>query len=196
MINERPSLLDQDTQWTALPNRPLDEFSIFQSMMRAQKNGSSEEDLLQCLVIMARLHLVRFRKNILDAAQINRQSKNAFFNTDEGHYYEDWRRFRRRLESFQTSVRAFSRFTARHFREPKSFKSLREIRSDEEDAIMEARALECEIRDILQINTSRLALIESRNTIEEGKRVKLSRSPHLIDELPGSVLGWTQSVNR
>lgn len=170
MINEQPSLLDQDTQWTA-PSH-LSSFRIYQSMMRAQKNASSEEDMLQCLVIMARLHLVLFRTETSNTARKYRESQTVSFDEDEALYY-DWGYFRQQLEIFQNSVRTFSQFTARHFSQLEFSKPLQDVRSDEEDAITEARALEAEIRDILQILSSRLAIKESRKSIEEGKRLKL-----------------------
>lgn len=194
MINERPSFPDGGTQWAAPPRNNLpqpylwpddcmpDEYMIrvYQSMMCAQRNATSEEDLLQCLVIMARLHLVSFRKKFLDADRKYRGNRKVFFNEDRMEYYEDWGRLRRELELFQDSVHAFSRFITRHLGELKDSESMLDIKSGEEDALTEARALESEFRDTLQMNTSRLVLIESRNSIEEGKRVKLSRCHGLI----------------
>lgn len=186
MINERPSFPDGGTQWSAPPQTPLKfkpnryTFDIYQSMICAQHNPTSEEDLLQCLVIMARLHLVMFRKKILDANHKYRNNRSMFFNEDRVQYYENWGLWRRELEFFQDSAQAFSRFTARHLGELKDSKSIQDIKSGEEDALTEARALESEMRDTLQMNTSRLALIESRISIEEGKRLKLSRCHGLI----------------
>lgn len=183
MINERPRFPDGGGKWAApsqaTPPR-LDEymFHVYQSMMCAQHNATSKENLLQCLVIMARLHLVTFRKKFLDAGRKYR-SRRIFLDEDKVENYEDWGSLRRELAFFQDSVQAFSRFTARHFGD-KDSKSILEIKSGQEDALTEARTLESEVRDTLQMSTSRLSLKESRKSIEEGKRVKLSRFHGLI----------------
>ncbi|MCJ1464551.1 hypothetical protein MMC07_003164 [Pseudocyphellaria aurata] len=209
MFNERPSLLvDQITKWTAprKNDRPLSLFDIYRDTMRVQKNSSSKEDLLQCLIIMARLHLVLFRQRIADAAETHRQSRGVDVGKD---VYKRWEDLREELALFQDSVRSSSRFIiAQHFfseLEPNSRSDLRndqgdaiaeaqspealsseskrrlsEIQEDQKDAIAEAQCLESKIRDILQMNTSRLALVESRITIAEGKRVRLRRSHGLL----------------
>ncbi|MCJ1468603.1 hypothetical protein MMC07_007232, partial [Pseudocyphellaria aurata] len=190
MIKERPSLLDQDTQSTAPRKRFLSEYDIYQSMMRAQKNSSSKEDQLQCLAIMARLHLVLFRQRISVAANGHRQSRGVGVGKDKELVYEIWEEFREQLAFFQDSVRSFSRFTAQAFSELELNKSLSEIRNDQDNTIAEAQSLEARMRDILQINTSRLALVESRNTIAEGKGSKLLTSLTFV-LLP---ISWSTSV--
>ncbi|MCJ1464550.1 hypothetical protein MMC07_003163 [Pseudocyphellaria aurata] len=192
MINERPSLLNKDAKWTA--PRKLRPCKIYQSMMRVQKSSSSKEDLLQCLATMARLHLVMFRQRISDAADTHQKSRGVGVGEDTEYNYEGWEDFREELAFFQDSVRRFSRFIAQGFSELEPFESLSKIRSDQDEAIAEAQLLESKIRDILQMNTSRLALVESRNTIAEGKRVRLRRSHGLTTHQ--SYLRLMQSVKR
>lgn len=175
MINERPSLQDQDAKWTV--PRDLHPRNVYESMMRVQKSSSAKEDLLQCFAIVARMHLVTFRQKIAEeidnhrpVRQRDRRSGRVIVGKGEEYNHEYWEGVRRELASFQNSVRAFSRFTAQGFSELEPIQSLSKIRKNQEDAMAEAESLESEIRYILQMNTSRLALVESRDTIAETEK--------------------------
>ena len=89
--------------------------------------------------------------------------------------WQVWQDFREEFDRFQGDVRAFSRYVKREFNEPKFQGNLKETQEDQKDLCAEAQALESLLRDRLQVSASFASLKESRLSIEEGQRVKLSK---------------------
>ncbi len=147
------------------PYKDFDLFQTFGSLLGTQQTLSSEEDLLQCLLLVARIHLATFRQ-VTAKSTIHEADK-----VDQERWYD----FREELVHFQDDLRAFSRYAKREFDMSVLPEPLQEILEDQEDLLAEAQALETLLRDLMQANVGVQSLKESRMSMEEGKRNKLRK---------------------
>ena len=144
----------------------FDLFQTFGSLLGTQQNVSSEEDLLQCLLLVARTHLATFRQATAESA-IDEADK-----VDR----ERWYHFRETLVHFQDDLRAFSRYVKREFHMSVLPEPLQKTLEVQEDLLAEAQALETLLRDLMQANVGVQSLKESRMSMEQGKRNKLRKT--------------------
>lgn len=147
-----------------------DLFKTFGNLLDEVQTASVEEDLFQCLLLVARIHLATFCQLVDD---IRCQAFNS--NTDEPHW-EAWYDLRVKLDLLQDDIRAYSRYVRREFDNSVSQEQLERLREDQEDLCAKAQSLETFLRDSLQAIVGIKSLEESRLSIEEGKRVKLSET--------------------
>ena len=124
---------------------------------------SLEDHLFHLLMTLATIHLAIFR-------QI--WSNHWIYETGEADP-EDWLAFRTELDAYQDDIRAFSQYAARYAKVSAFQERYDEIREDQENLLLEGRALETYLRDTFNASVGTTSLQESRRSIEEGKRVKL-----------------------
>jgi len=166
-LHEQPGLNDRENPRIKLNSRKdFDLFQTFSSLLGIQQTVSSEEDLLQCLLLVARIHLATFR-------QVTAEKANYEADRVER---ERWYDFREELVHFQDDLRAFSRYVKREFDMSVLPEPLQKTLEDQEDLLAEAQALETLLRDLMQANVGVQSLKESRMSMEEGKRNKLRKT--------------------
>lgn len=144
----------------------IDLFQTFSSLLSPHQTTSSEDDLFQCLLLMARVHLAALSQIIVDYSCID-PNKLAMWQ---------WYMCRDAVKSSEDDLRAFSRFVRREFDNSIFGEQLKTIREDQEDLLTQAKTLESLLRDALQVSVGFKSLEESRRSIEEGKRTKLSKT--------------------
>lgn len=145
------------------------------------QTASVEEDLFQYLSLMARVHLATFCQFVDGIKASNRI-----------HDKPDWKlwyRLRVKLDIFQDDIRAFSRYIRRESDNSVLQEQLEGLREDQEDLCAKAQSLETFLRDRLQAVVGIKSLEESRTSIEEGKRVKLSK-PRTFDCLNYQLIAY------
>ncbi len=166
-LHEQPSLSDRENPRIELDSREdFDLFQTFGSLLGTQQTVSSEEDLLQCLLLVARIHLAIFR-------QVT--AKSVVYEADRVER-ERWYYFREELVRFQDDLRAFPRYAKREFDMSVLPEPLQNTLEGQEDLLAEAQALETLLRDLMQANVGVQSLKESRMSIEEGNRNKLGKT--------------------
>lgn len=148
----------------------IDLLQTFSSLLSPHQTTSSEDDLFQCLLLMARIHLAVLSQIIVDHNYVEPNELDLW----------QWYRCRDAVESFEDDLRAFSRFVRREFDKSVFQEQLEEIREDQEDFLAQAKTLETFLRDALQVSVGFKSLEESRRSIEEGKRTKLSKTPSIL----------------
>lgn len=132
----------------------------------AYRNESSKEDLLRCLTVIARMHLALFQSRVdsihVDFERWKRKEVPMGFSSavdrekpyDDTLVYHDWCTFREYLEKFKASIRAWSRFVASYCGPSINSDILQELQVDQDETIIEAQALEKEMRDRLQVKAT------------------------------------------
>lgn len=143
----------------------LDPLHTFGSFLYTLQTSSSEEDLLRCLLLMARFCLVTFTKLVADSNDYSEYTVK----------WEDWLNLRTELDRFYDDYRTFSRYLKREFNEVTHRDQRARLQEDLEDLLAEARALESLLRDVVQVNVGSQSLQASRASIEDGKRNKLRK---------------------
>jgi len=166
-LHEQPGLNDRENPRIKLNSREdFDLFQTFSSLLGIQQTVSSEEDLLQCLLLVARIHLATFCQ--VTAEKANYEADRV----DRKRWYD----FREELVHFQDDLRAFSRYVKREFDMSVLPEPLQKTLEDQEDLLAEAQGLETLLRDLMQANVGVQSLKESRMSMEEGKRNKLRKT--------------------
>lgn len=166
-VNETPSLHHQHLQWAIHPGTAM--LDACETRICTYRNGSSEEDLLRCLTVIARMHLALFQSRVdsihVDFERWKRKEVPMGFSSavdrekpyDDTLVYHDWCSFREHLEKFQASVRALSRFVTSCCGPSINLDNsatLHELQIDQDETIIEAKALENEMRDRLLVKAA------------------------------------------
>lgn len=169
-LHEQPGLSDCGFPATNLDSSgKIDLFKTFGSLLCRQQTNSSEEDLLQCVLLMAKFHLATFN-------QIIAETETTFYEEADLVDWEKWYVFRDALNCFQGDLRAFSRYVKRELGTIVMPELLQKTLEDQEDLLAEAQASETLLRDLLQANVGEQSLKESRMSIEEVKRNKMGKT--------------------
>ena len=140
---------------------------VFASLLQAQHTTSSEEDIFICLVLMARLHLAIGWQYLVG---------NGKRISNEQHDRKDLIWFRTSIGIIRSDFRQFALYMKKWAKNSAYQAQLEDIRDDQEHLLAEAQELEAALRDIMQLTVSLDSLEESRVSIEEGKRIRLSKS--------------------
>jgi hypothetical protein len=172
-LNEQRSASESESSWAIPkievdPSRRIDLLRIFVNLFCAQQANSSEEDILQCLLIMAKIHLATFRQIVHD-----RQDYDIIGCNVDWKARARWQRFQAYLDYFRNDLGAFSRYAKREFSNPIFQEQLDMTRELKESLLAEAQAVGSLIRDQLQVGVGMASLEESQRSIKEGKLVKL-----------------------
>lgn len=142
-LHEKPGLSDRENSNIELDSRKDSAlFPTFRSLLGTQRTVSSEEDLLQCLLLVARIHLAIFRHATTESAIYDGNTVDRI----------RWYHFRAELVRFESDLRAFSRYAKWEFDTSVLREPLQKILEDQEDMLAEAQALETLFRDFLQIS--------------------------------------------
>ncbi|MCJ1352630.1 MAG: hypothetical protein MMC33_002614 [Icmadophila ericetorum] len=175
-------LYDHNTQITQPAKKRLD-FVATQlgSILRQHPSEctSTEIDLLEGFIGVSQLLLsqLQLSSNEMRPLYVAWLDSNAI-----GHQEANDKRvernlceLRRELEEHKRSLRATSRFAQINFGEQlvKESKRFEQLRIDQEEAQIEASALEAEIRESLLLQVGLLSLEEYGRSIEESKRVRI-----------------------
>ena len=147
----------------------LEVFDLLKSLFQAQYTTSSEEDILQCPMVLATIRLADFRQSIADYSAFSLDEPNE--SDQPGLLY-----LRTNIDTFRRDNRAFMRYVHCEFEDSVLSEQRKCIQEDQEDLLVEAQDVEASLRDHLQISVSFKSMQESRLLIEEGKRVRLSTS--------------------
>ena len=140
-------------------------FQVFAKLLQAQQTTSSEQDKFDYLVSIAKLHSAVCHQNISNFTR--RQGDES-----------DWNNlaiFSRNVCQFRRDIRTFAFYAKQKFGGAAYQTQLEYIRSHQEDLLAEVQELESCLRNELQFNVSLSSLKESRLSIEEGKRIRLSK---------------------
>ena len=94
------------------------------------------------------------------------------------------------MDNFKESLQAFVSFANRNFGQPEYQQHLAEMQNDQTSALQEGQAIEAMLKDDMkfsvgnvQVEVAKAVLNESRRSIDEGKRLQLSRRTDLMPEI-------------
>ncbi len=126
--------------------------------------------MLQCLLIMAKIHLATFRQIVHDRQDYYINGGNVDWKARAR-----WQRFQAYLDYFRNDLGAFSRYAKREFSNPIFQEQLDMTRELKESLLAEAQAVGSLIRDQLQVGVGMASLEESQRSLKEGNSVELSK---------------------
>jgi len=161
-LHEQPSLTDRGSPRFD----PADLIQTFCSLLFTQQTTSSEEDLFQCLLLVAKVHLAGFHQFTAPY-----RANNSYEGSAKDAQL--WYNFRKKLNHLKVDLRACARYAKREFSISVFQEQLKKTLEDQEELLAEGQALESLLRDSLQTSVGVQSLKESRMSIEEGKRNKL-----------------------
>ena len=144
--------------------------------------SSSNTPLLHCLQLLGRLQISRNQSYTLT---VTRDLRNWKSEHDELEDHEDppvevWREIRENLEIHKSFIRAFTRYISRNFDTEEAEGFFEDLYTEQDDVMTDLRVVESEFKDTFQMQVGSLSLADSRKSIEmskesieEGKRIKL-----------------------
>lgn len=149
---------------------------------RSGGSSSSNIPLLHCLQLLGRLQISRNQSYTLTVARDlrNWKSEHDELEDREDPPVEVWREIWENLEIHKSFIRAFTRYIFRNFDPEEAEGFFEDLYTEQDDVMTDLRVVESEFKDIFQMQVGSLSLADSRKSIEmskesieEGKRIKL-----------------------
>ena len=139
---------------------------VIAKVLQAQETSSSEQDIFNCLICIAKFHSALWDQYIHGIKNYHADERN----------WQHLALFSINVHRFRSGIRAYKHYAKREFGDTAYQTQLEYTREYQEDSLAETQELETRLRNELQVNVSLSSLEESRLSIEEGKRIRLSKS--------------------